>query len=265
VNTGRATDGRDLGTDEAYTLKKPRIALLAGSGVGSTAFGAHWFFLEQTLQAPFDQLPVDRFASADLSRYDVIIAADVGRSALGERGDEALRNWMRAGGTLVATGSGARGLGATLAEIKLRETPKENDSTRIARALRGRDAREVEGWREQVPGAILSVDLDPAHPLAFGAGVAGDSARLYVLHSGAQVFEPDPAFESVGYFRAELDKTSGVISEKNLDRLERGSWLVMKRVGSGKAILFIDDPIFRHFWYATFQPFANAVLLGPSL
>ena len=36
--------------------------------------------------------------------------------------------------------------------------------------------------------------------------------------------------------------------------------------GPGRVmILFADDPLFRHFWYATFQPFVNAVLLGPAM
>ncbi|HSJ10318.1 MAG TPA: M14 family metallopeptidase, partial [Longimicrobiales bacterium] len=225
VASGRATEGNDLGTGESLTLELPRVALLSGEGVSANAMGAQWFFLEQTMRIPFDQLPINRVAGADLSVYDVIIAPDMGRTALGEAGNTALTQWIRNGGTLVATGSAARGVGAAVAEVKLREAPKEPDSSRIARALRGREERELDQWREQVPGAILTVQLDTAHQLAFGSCVSGDPSRLYELLSGAQVFEPDDAFESVGHFRGELEKVSGVISEKNLDKLERGSWL----------------------------------------
>jgi hypothetical protein len=86
-----------------------------------------------------------------------------------------------------------------------------------------------------------------------------------VLHSGAQVFEPDPDFETVGHFTAELQRVSGVIGERNIERLQQGSWLVMKRMGRGRVVLFIDDPVFRHFWYATFQPYANAIMMGSGL
>jgi hypothetical protein len=265
VATGRASDGNDLGTGRAQNLKLPGIALLAGEGVATTALGAHWFFLEQTLQIPFDQLPPDRLATTDLADYDVIIAPDMGRNVLGERGTELLKQWVQRGGTLIATGSAARGLGATLAEVKLREEPKESDESRLERALRGREDRQLDRWAAQVPGAILTVQLDPAHPLAFGAGLAGDPSRLFVLHSGAEVFEPDPDFETVGFFTGELERVSGVISERNLEKLQRGSWLAMRRVGSGKVILFVDDPVFRHFWYSTFQPYANAIMVGPTL
>ena len=39
------------------------------------------------------------------------------------------------------------------------------------------------------------------------------------------------------------------------------SWLVTRQRGSGRIILFADDPLFRHFWVAAFQPFVNAVML----
>jgi hypothetical protein len=265
VATGRATAGNDLGTGGSYNVKLPRVALVGGDGAGPTALGAHWFFLEQTLQLPFDMLPPDRIASADLGEYDVIITPDMGRNALGERGNEALKQWVQRGGTWIATGSAARGLGAALAEVKLREDPRPDEETRRARGLLGREERQLERWEAQVPGAILSVQLDPAHPLAFGAALDGQASRLFVLHSGAQVFEPDPDFETVGHFQAQLERVSGVIAERSLQRLQQGSWLVMKRLGSGRAILFIDDPIFRHFWYSTFQPYASAIMVGPAL
>jgi ribosomal protein L34 len=265
VSTGRATTGSDLGTGGSYNIKLPRVALISGEGVAPTSLGAHWFFLEQTLQIPFDQLPPDRIASINLGDYDVIITPDMGRTALGERGNDAIRQWVQRGGTLISTGSAARGLGATIADVKLREDPKPDEPTRLARALQGREERRLERWESQVAGAILSVQLDPAHPLAFGAGIDGQPTRLFVLHSGAQVFEPDVEFETVGHFQGELQRVSGVIGERSLQRLQQGSWLIVKRMGSGRAILFIDDPVYRHFWYSTFQTYANAIMVGPAL
>jgi hypothetical protein len=265
VHSARATRGNDLGTSRAQNLRLPRVALLIGDGVSPTAAGAHWFFLEQTMQLPFDQLPPGRLADVDLSVYDVIIAPDMGRGTLGDVGTASLRQWVQRGGTLVATGGGARTVGAGIADIKLRERPEEPAETRLERALRGREDRQLERWTEQVPGAILTVQLDTAHPLAFGSGVAGDPSRLYVLHSGAEVFEPHTDFETVGFFRSELARVAGVISERNLEQLQRGSWLATRSVDAGRVILFLDDPVFRHFWYSTFQPYANAIMIGPRL
>jgi hypothetical protein len=265
VASGRATAGHDLGTGTSQNVELPKVALIGGDGVAPTALGAHWYFLEQTLQLPFDMLPPDRVANANLAEYTVIIAPDMPRTLLGERGNDALKLWVQQGGTLIATGSGARGVGATIAGIELREEPQPDEATRLERALQGREQRQLDRWEAQVPGAILNVRLDTSHPLAFGAGVDGDASRLFVLHSGAQVFEPDPDFETVGHFSAELERVSGVIGERSLERLQQGSWLAMKRLGRGRVVLFIDDPVFRHFWYATFQPYASAIMLGSGL
>jgi hypothetical protein len=116
-----------------------------------------------------------------------------------------------------------------------------------------------------VPGTIFSLNLDPAHPLAFGAGVDGQPDRLFTLHTGGGVFEPDPDFETVAFFPEKVEKVSGVISDKNLAHLAQGAGIALKRVGRGRVILFADDPVFRHFWYGSFQPYLNALLVGPKL
>jgi hypothetical protein len=265
VRTGLATSGPDLSTDRSSALKLPRVAILAGEGVSATSYGAHWFFLEQTLGLHFDALPTDRIGSMDLSPYDVIVLPDMGRGPLGDRGVESLKTWVQAGGTLIASGSGARSIGAGIAEIKIREPAEEPDSVKLRRALAGREARRIERFEESVNGTILHVRLDVDHPLVAGAGVDGDPAGLFVLHSGGTAFIPDERFETVAHFNESPDRISGVISSRNLDKLGNSSWLAMRRLGSGKVILFADDPVFRHFWYGTFQPFANALLIGPAL
>jgi hypothetical protein len=264
VATGRASVGHDLSTEESYDVELPRLGLLAGDVVNAGSFGAHWFFLEQTLNLPFDALPVDRVESTRLERHQVIVAPEMNRPS--DRVVNALKAWVQAGGTLVAVGSGARNLGSVIAEVKVRtDSVKENETEKRDRALRGRSERELERWQEQIPGTILPVRLDADHPLAFGAGIAGDSTRLFVLHGGGAVFEPDPAFETVGHFQAKLQKVSGVISERNLEKLGQGAWLVVKRLGRGRVILFADDPLFRHFWYSAFQPYLGAIMIGPKL
>ena len=97
---------------------------------------------------------------------------------------------------------------------------------------------------------------------AYGAAAEGGD-RLFVLSSG-NGFEPSEEFESGAWFEGGLEKVSGVISSDTLERLSMSSWMVERRLGRGSAILFADDPLFRMMWYAGFQPYANALLLGPA-
>ncbi len=288
VRSGSTPSGNDLGTEESYLLSLPRIALLAGEGVSPTSLGAQWFFLERTLGAPFDQVPIDGLDEATLAPFDVVVVPDL--SGAGRRtvaaAAERLEAWVRAGGTLVAVAGGAEavadiggvalvgedeeadGGGQQLAAGQEEEAAGGEHDDEVERALLGREARELERWEQSVPGTIFGLRLDPAHPLAFGSGVPSEAGgapdRLFVLHTGETAFVPEEDFETAAYFPGELQETSGVISAENLEKLERRAWLVSSGVGGGKVVLFADDPLFRHFWLATFQPYANALLLGPA-
>ncbi|MGH7458973.1 MAG: M14 family metallopeptidase [Longimicrobiaceae bacterium] len=251
--------GIDLGSDNARPVALPAVALLSGDQISPTSFGAAWFYLEQRLGIPHDVLWIDDTPGLDLSEYDVIILPELAGAPAPEVAD-ALKAWVEGGGRLVAVGAGAR-QAAGIFDISLRNP--EEDTGDQARFLLGRQERESESWRESVPGTILPARLDPAHPLAWGAGLPGDAGRTFVLHRGRMVFEPAPGVESVAYFPGGVEVVSGVISAGNLEHFERGSWLVTARRGGGSVVLFAGDPVFRMFWHAGFPLFANAVLLGP--
>ena len=262
VASGMAESGIDLGSENVARVELPRVAVVAGEGVTPTSFGAHWFFLEQQLGLPFDAVLTTDLGGMDLSEYDVIVLPDASPRAL--RGaDEALKTWIQRGGRLVAVGGGAEAA-AALVEVKVREGAR-SDSAGDARSrwLAGREERQRQEWRQEVPGAIFPLRLDPAHPLAFGAGLDGKPNETFALHSGTTVFEPAEGVETVAYFPASLTRISGVISPEQVRRLEQGAWLVSKRMGQGSVVLFADDPLFRLFWKATEPLFVNAILLGP--
>jgi len=134
----------------------------------------------------------------------------------------------------------------------------------LQRDLRTREERQMEQWMERIPGTILPVEMDPDHPLVFGAAAGGvGPERLFVLSSGVG-FEPSSSYETVAHFPEGLDRISGVISERNLERLDRSAWLVERRLGSGRVILFADDPVFRGFWYSGWPLYLNAILIVPN-
>ncbi|CAN5342539.1 M14 family metallopeptidase [soil metagenome] len=266
VQSGRSEEGIDLGSDRAPPVRLPRVAVLSGEGVSPTSFGAHWFFLEQRLGLPFDALLTGDIARADLTRYDVIVIPEASSTLLEERTRELLRAWIQRGGRLVAVGGGAEAA-APLAEVEVRPANVAAGDTADARRrlLRGREERERADWETQVPGTILPARLDPAHPLAWGAGTDGDAEQLFVLHAGDRVFEPAADVEAVAYFRADLPRISGIISPENLRRLQQGAWLVTRPMGRGSVVLFAGDPLFRMFWRATHPLYVNALLLGPGM
>jgi hypothetical protein len=267
IATGFSAGGIDLGTNDARPIRLPRVLLMGGEGTNANAFGAHWHFLEHVLDLPFDAVNVGDLGGVNLSEYDVILAPPgnpVG--TLGDAGMERLRTWIRAGGTLVASGQAAQRLAGPLAEVEERgrldrSEPSRDD--RLDRALRTREERAEAQWEDRIPGTILSATLDPLHPLSFGAGAGGGAEnRIFVLSSGVG-FEPLERHESAAFFPQGLDRISGVISEGNLERLDRSAWLVQRQLGSGKVILFADDPVFRGFWVSAWPLYVNSILVAP--
>ena len=262
VSSSLTTSGPDLGTGNATELRLPRVALVGGEGTSSNSFGAHRFFLERRLGLPHDVIEAGQLGSLALEKWNVIVVpegAGTGR-ALSERDRNRLRDWVQRGGTLVAVGSGAAGLEA-LTGVARREASQQGDPTE--RALRTLEERELSRWEDRTPGAVVEAQLDPAHPLAFGAGAAGGD-RLFVLSAGNS-FEPSEDFESAAWFDEELQRVSGVISDTTLGRLSRSAWLVQRALGRGRIVLFADDPLFRMMWPTGFQLYANAVLVAPTL
>jgi hypothetical protein len=259
---GLSDSGIDLGSENAREVELPRVALLGGEGISSTSFGAHWFFLEQQVGFPFDPILLAELGDLDLDKYDVIVVPEMSGD-FDEDATEALTAWLRAGGRLVAVGSGADAA-ATLADVELRERDDDDDddATNLDRLLATRAERERREWENEVPGVILPVRVDPGHPFAWGTSFDGSPERLFVLHTAGHAFEPREGSETVASFGPELEATSGVISEENLELLERSAWLITRNVGQGQVTLFADDPLFRLIWYSTKPLYLNALLYG---
>jgi hypothetical protein len=261
ISSGLSEGGIDLGSENIANVRLPRVAVLTGEGVGPTSFGAHWFFLEQQLGLPFDAIPLGDLGSAPLADYQVIVVPDASERAMKGVSD-ALKAWVQRGGRLVAVGGAAEAL-AAIADVKVREGAKSDSGTARARFLTGREERERQEWRQEVPGTILPVRLDAAHPLAFGAGLDGRPGESFTLHIGTGVFEPAEGLETVAYIPQNPQRISGVISPENLRQLGQGAVVATKRVGQGSVVLFADDPLFRLFWRSMQPLYVNALLIGP--
>ena len=114
VHTSRASEGPDLGSRQFPVLVPPRVGVLAGMPVSATDFGAVWHLLDQDLDLRFSSLDVGRLGRTDLSRYNVLVFPPVSggpamyRQVIGPGGMEKLRQWVRAGGTAIGFGGGAR-------------------------------------------------------------------------------------------------------------------------------------------------------------
>jgi hypothetical protein len=268
VTTGWAEEGRDLGTSRSIGLRAPRIGVFRGEGTWATSFGGVWHFLEAMAGIQFDALELGEIERLDLSEWDVLVLPD-GRPerAVDERSVAALRSWLEGGGSLVAFAGAARWASRSLSELELRASQADSlsEDERRTAALRTREERREDRWDRSVNGVVLPVRVDPAHPLAWGAGLGNVDGRLFVLHLADILFEPSGAFETVLALEPGVRNVSGVVSESKLEELGGTAWLASVGVGRGQLVLFADDPLFRLMWPSQFVLFTNALLFGPNM
>ncbi len=251
VSTGLTPRGGDLGSPSTRMLDMPRVAILAGAGTSSYRVGEMYHLLTERMRMPVSLLNSDRLANADLSRYNTFIVGHGFYNSLDHRAVDALKQWMQGGGTLIALEAGARW--AVQQEL-VPETFKDLDADTV-RIPYG-DVPATQG-AQQIGGSIFEVELDTTHPLAFGYGT-----RTPVFRAHEIMLEPsEEAGANVGQY-TDAPLLSGYISNEQLERLRGTAALIARRMGRGRAVLFMDNPNFRAFWYGTNGLFMNAIFLG---
>ena len=145
TSTGRSPDeGPDLGGGHFSLLARPRIALLSNSPVSVGDYGHTWHHLDHELRLSTTVLDAQSFGRADLRRYNVLVLPPGRLSGwLADHGDS-LAEWVRAGGTLIASGSAASavaGSDAGLGSVALRRDALEDLETYAVAVERERARR----------------------------------------------------------------------------------------------------------------------------
>jgi hypothetical protein len=110
-------------------------------------------------------------------------------------------------------------------------------------------------------GAVLRVDLDPEHWLAYGCG-----DRAAALTSGDDaLLARDPAVTVGRYAAPGMLHLGGLLWPEAAGRIAQTAYLTREASGRGQVILFAGDPNFRGYFWGTERLFLNAALLGPGL
>jgi len=110
----------DLGGEHFILLHPPRIAIFGRDPIEPYSYGSAWYLIDHVLGLRASYLDMQNLAGADLRRYNVLVLPDGANADSLKSGMEPLKDWVTAGGTLVAIGSSAgvfaretNGLGGT--------------------------------------------------------------------------------------------------------------------------------------------------------
>ncbi len=242
--------------DFTFNVELPRIAILAEDGIAGYSFGWAWYTLDQQYEIPTAVLRTRSVAGTDLADYNVIVIPSASGSglaqAIGDRGQDRLKQWVRDGGTLVTIGGATDFARSQLELIDLRNWYDTDD---------GKDQQEF-----RVPGAIMRTIVDRGYWLSAGY----DAGELPVLVDSDRLLLPPkgPPSSSKRVVARYADRARVLLSghawEESLARLPGGVFAYEERVSRGRVIAFTEDPNYRAYFRGANRMFVNAVVLGPS-
>ncbi len=263
LESGMVTSGPDLGAYDVMPIEAPRVAVVMGDEVSSLSFGEVWYTFEEVWDYPMTA--VRGLDAVNWDAYDVVVLPR-GWYDVNEGQKDAISNWVREGGRLVAIGAACRlGLESWgLSRYTDDEDKAERQDERDAHARADRHAPYAmsarNGIRSDIPGAVYDITLDPTHPLAYGYGdsyrsIKTSSRRYAHLENG----------HNVGILTGDARPLSGFAGERANAQLRESLSLGVYDMGRGHVIYLADNVLFRAFWKDGHKFFANAVFFSAAM
>ena len=256
--SGFSIKGIDLGSNNFRINKPVKVALLIGEGVNSYEAGEVWHLMDTRVGMPISKIRLSQFSRVSLEKYTTLIMVSGSYNQLAKIDIEKINDWVKKGNTLITI---AKGSSWVIEKELVKESLLEPNNDSIFSRKNYVSAAENIG-RERIGGAILNVDLDLTHPLAFGYR---DSSIPVYKNNNVFINKTKDHYSSVGIYSKD-PHIDGYISEKNMkNNLKNTASLIVSRLGSGRVVIFADNPNFRGSWYGTNKLFLNAIFFGDNI
>ena len=268
--------GISLGSNQVLPMKAPRVLLMWDAPTSSLSAGWARYVLERRFNQPVTAMRVSTMRRADLRKFDVIVMPQGNyEGVLGDAEVARLKDFVRAGGTLITIGEASRW--ASRDKVSLLSTDTElkdgrsDESTEAKKLDPAGDKKGFDYNRAITPdrarpdviaGAILRGHLDTEHWLT-----AGLDPDFQVMVEGQRVFTPIKLDKGVNvgvYATADKLAVSGIVWKENKEAYAQKAFLIDEPLGQGHVIAFAEEPNFRAYSQASELLFMNAVLLGPG-
>ncbi len=254
TNTGFVEKGKDFGSSYVDIIPDIKIAVLSGEPTSTLRFGEIWHFFEQQLHYPITVLGADYFSGVTLSNYDVLILPD-GRgydNFLNEDSKENIKDWVKAGGKLIAMGGAIDALSSDKGfTIKKKETEKDTTVN-----LQSFEVSERDRIKSTITGAIFKATVDSTNPLAYGY-----EDTYFTLKLGSRAYAYLDSGSAVYLDNGQNKPVSGFAGSEAIKKIDETLIFGTQRLGRGQVIYMVDNPLFRGFWENGKLFFANALFM----
>jgi len=255
VATGFTERGPDFGSGNFGLVDAPHVATLSGSPTEPSRTGEVWHFFDRQLDYPVTLLRTDTFAPSMLENVDVLVLPS-GRYGdwLTDARAEALTDWVRNGGRLISMGNANDAL-ADRPPYALHRRETARSDTAAPESLDPYATETRKQLAGATPGSIHRVRLDDTHPLGFGI-----EPPYFTLKRNDDAFAYLDRGQTVGALTTPAP-VSGFMGHEAQQKVDDTFLFGTHSLGNGQVTYFVDNPLFRGFWYNGQVLFANAVFL----
>ena len=241
-----ATDA-GLGSQSLVPVSTPKVAVLAGDGVSQTGFGGVTFALRQSGIA-FTPVSVRAWKNETTrAAFNTLILPEGGYGARFDKDDRAaLKTWVKRGNALVALGSATDILVA-----------KDAGFTTVT-PVDGNDTKDKSDSPTYLPGAIFRATIRTDHFLGWGY----PGGAVPVPLAGDTFWQPSTTGTNLATFPTGNALLSGFTWSDTQKAVAGSAYIVDEPIGSGHALLFLQDPCDRALYPGLLRLFLSAVLFG---
>lgn len=238
IRSGFSDQGPDLGSNSMQFITNRTIGILKSDEATPAAYGELWHFFEQQLHYPLRQLSDDRLSERFLKDLDVLIIPSGNyRTLLDKEGNNALMQWIKKGGRVVAIGNALRTF-ANHDAFSLTQKKGEDDNAKVAYG-----DQEREAIRSSIYGSIYNSRIDNTHPLA-----AGYDKNYFSLKTRATAYALLEGNRTVAHLPKNAKPIAGFSGDKAIALQSESLLIGTEKYGRGSVVYFVDNPLYRNFW-----------------
>lgn len=259
MSTGFSQSGIDLGSNNFQKVTKPEALIIVGQGTASYEAGEVWYWLDTHVGMPISKVDLSALPRLNLSRYNVIVivSGQYDRSLASK-----IKQWVANGGTLITLKTATEwAINNDIAREKLRTNAKADS---VALTKRGRinyeDASATEGSKN-TGGTMFEADLDITHPIGFGY----NNRKITLYRNNNTLLEPSASPYNTVVQYTDKPYLTGYVHPQTLKKIAGSAAVIIAPQGSGRTVLFSDNPNFRGIWYGTEKLFLNALFFGSNI
>ena len=261
TSTGFSVKGIDLGSNNFKVLEPVKAAILIGDGINSYEAGEVWHLLDTRLDMKLVKIRINQFSRVNLNKYNSLTLVSGSYNLLDSVSKEKIKNWVKKGNTLITIANASKWVIKEKIVNESLTVLKDSSSLKEFKRLPYVEASEHIG-KEKIGGTIFKTNIDLTHPIAFGYR----DGQIPVYKNNNVFLKPAKNHYSNVSLYDKNPHIDGFVSKDNLNNfIKNSASIIVSKVGSGRVILFADNPNFRGSWYGTNKLFLNALFFGNQI